>query len=544
MRSRRAIVAVALVVIAAAAVVVGWRLRTARKISRSTTTLVLHVTDRGAPVGARVLLFAADGEPVRVGNLDLYGRRQGASACPIAPGVVASWNGLIVARGTGEVPIGGDACRPSPAIPYGRYKVWAWRGIEYERWEGEIDLRAERGRVELAIPLVRAWTLHGTLAADLHVHAEASNDSTVPNPQRVIAQAAAGVQVIGLSDHNTNGDLDLEIEQLGLEDVVASIASNELTSEQLHVNVYPVPVNRSVPRGGAPPADSLVRANAEQLFAAARAIPGNPIVQLNHPRFRVTALYDGTAWNGVTWPPPFPTTFDAVEVLAGYSAFNAGDDRRFDEGARDYFTFVDHGHLLAPLGNSDTHDLNWVLDGTTRSYVYVDDPRTRPFDEAGFIAALRAHRVVATSGPWLDVEVASAQGEAATVGPGESVRAKAGKVWVDVELSQARFVHAERVRIVVGTSVGPQAMQTLTFPKDQTSYRWSGALDVGTTDTWIAITADGDTPLPAEITGTYQQDRWKRPGVTAFAIAAAILVDVDGDGRWKRGDADLVLAPP
>ena len=34
-----------------------------------------------------------------------------------------------------------------------------------------------------------------TLAADLHVHASASNDSRLPNPQRVIAQAAAGIQV-------------------------------------------------------------------------------------------------------------------------------------------------------------------------------------------------------------------------------------------------------------------------------------------------------------------------------------------------------------
>ncbi|HLL21802.1 MAG TPA: hypothetical protein VK427_06715, partial [Kofleriaceae bacterium] len=96
---------------------------------RSTTTLVLDVTDGGRPVGARVLLFDKDGEPVRIGSLDLYGQRQGTTAWPIAPGVVGSWNGLIVARGAGEVPIGKE-------IPYGTYKVWVWRGIEYERWEG------------------------------------------------------------------------------------------------------------------------------------------------------------------------------------------------------------------------------------------------------------------------------------------------------------------------------------------------------------------------------------------------------------------------
>jgi len=32
-----------------------------------------------------------------------------------------------------------------------------------------------------------------------------------------------------------------------------------------------------------------------------------------------------------------------------------------------------------------------------------------------------------------------------------------------------------------------------------------------------------------------------RPGVTPFAIASPILVDVDGDRRWRRGDANLAL---
>jgi len=90
------------------------------------------------------------------------------------------------------------------------------------------------------------------------------------------------------------------------------------------------------------------------------------IVQINHPRFRVTALFDAAHWNGTTWPPPFSLDFDALEVLAGYTAFNIPADRRFDEGVRDFYTLIDHGRLIAPLGNSDTHDLNWVLDGTTR----------------------------------------------------------------------------------------------------------------------------------------------------------------------------------
>jgi len=490
----------------------------------STTTLAIRVTDGGKPIGARVLLFDASGQPLHLGTLDLYGKRQGASACAIAPGVVGSWDGLILADGTADVPIGA-ACAP----PYGHYKVWAWRGIEYERFEGEVDLAADRGVVTLAIPLERAWTPHGTLAADLHVHAHASNDSTMPNPQRVVAQVAAGIQVIGLSDHNVNGDLDADIAALHLEGVVASIASNELTAEALHVGVYPV-------TGVGPDPETVVHANPTQMFAIARAFPNHPIVQLNHPRFKFTALYDGTGWDGVTWPPPFPLEFDAVEVLAGYSAFNIPGDRRFDDSTRDLYTLFDHGHLVAPLGNSDTHDLNWVLDGTTRNYVFVDDPRTQPFDESGFITAIRNRRVVATSGPWLDVEVAPKQG-AATVGPGQSVQADGGSVWVDVTVSQTKWMHVERIAISVGT----QRVQTIDVPAGVRTHHWAGRIEVGTADTFVGITADGDTALPLELTGTYQRDRWNRPGVTPFAIASPILVDVDGDHRWKRGDANLLV---
>jgi hypothetical protein len=541
MTRRGALVALAAVAVAGVAAIQVIRTRTRSRTPRpSTTTLVLRVTEANAPVAARVLLLDAHGAPLRMGNLDVFGRRQGAAACVIAPDVVGSWDGLILGRGIAEVPVGADRCVPSPAIPYGRYRVVAWRGIEYERFEGEVDLSEGRGRVELAIALERAWAPHGALAADLHVHAHASNDSTLPNPQRVIAQVAAGIQVVALSDHNSHGDLDAEIAELGLGGAIASIASNELTAEALHLGVYPVQVQRGAPRGGAPAASTIAHASPQQLFELARAMPGSPIVQLNHPRFRVTALYDGTGWDGVAWPPPFPLGFDAVEVLAGYTAFNAPGDRRFDDSARDFYTLIDHGHLVAPLGNSDTHDLNWVLDGSTRSYVHVDDPRTSPFDEDGFVAAIRARRVVATSGPWLDVEAAARQGATPTVGPGQALRASR-RAWLDITLAQARFVRVERIRITVGGLAGPVLATTIDVPANVRTHHWAGAIDLGDRDTWIGVIADGDAPLPVEQTGSYQQDRWKRPGVTPFAIASPILVDVDGDGRWKRGDADLAL---
>jgi hypothetical protein len=512
-----------------------------REKPRSTTTLAITVTDGGKPVAARVLLFDASGQPVHIGRIDLFGMRQGAGACSIAPGAIGTWDGLVLAYGSAEVPVGVDACVPSPAIPYGRYRVWAWRGIEYERWEGEVDLSANRGRVELAIALERAWTPHGTLAADLHVHAHASDDSRMPNPQRVYAQVAAGIQVLALTDHNTSGDVDAEIEELKLGDVIASIAGNELTAHVAHINVYPVPVDRNLPRGGSPPPEKIIPSNPRQLLEIARGLSPSAIVQVNHPRFRVNSLFDTLGWDGVSWPPPFPLEFDAVEVLAGYAAFNVDGDRRLDDGVRDFYTLVDHGYLVIGLGNSDTHDLNWVLDGTARNYVFVDDTRLAPFDEAAFIGALRARRVVATTGPWLDVEASATKGAAPTVGPGQALVPKGGAVWLDITLAQTRWVKVERIRITIGGPAGPKLVQQIDVPPGVREHRWAGRIEVGANDTWIGVTADGDTAMPLELTGTYQRDKWKRAGVTPFALISPILVDADRDGRWKRGDADVAL---
>ncbi|MEO6776504.1 MAG: CehA/McbA family metallohydrolase [Kofleriaceae bacterium] len=468
----------------------------------STTKLALAVTDRGAPIAARVLLFAKD-QPIHLGTIDLYGQRQGATACAYAPGVIGTWDGIVLAFGTGAVEIGaGGPCSP----PYGRYTVWAWHGFDHEIWKGEVDLTADRGRVALAIPLVRAWTQPANvLAADLHVHAQASNDSGMPDTQRVAAQVAAGIQVIGLANHNHSGDASAAIHQLGLDGVVWSIPSNEITSEMMHAGIYPATAS-------APPADQIVHADPKTLLAMLRALPEHPIIQINHPRFRYQSLFDTTHWDGKAWPPPFPLEFDAMEVVAGYSAANVPGDRRLDETLRDLYTLYDHGHPVAATGGSDTHDFNWVLDGTARTYVTLDRPG---YDRDAFVAAIRARHTMASSGPWL----------AATIGPVDH-----GKVTLTIDSAAASWMHVTRIRVQVG--------------RDEQTLPWAPKLSLELAvpeDTFIGVAVDGDDPLPLPLTGTYQHDKWKHAGVTPFAVISPILVDADGDHRWKRGDADLAM---
>lgn len=470
------------------------------------SVLTIAVTDQGQPIAARVVLLKND-EVVHLGTIDLYGQRQGATACAIAPGVIGTWDGIVLATGTGKLSIGAKAC----AIAPGTYTVWAWHGFDYERWRGTVTLGAD---TTLAIPLVRAWAPpRNVVAADMHVHAEASPDSGMPNIQRVAAQLAAGIEVIGLANHNTSGDVNAEIAQLGVGAKIHSVPSNEITSEIMHVGIYPALT--------APTATQIVKADPATLFGLLRALPNHPIIQVNHPRFRYQSLFDTTHWDGTSWPPPFPLELDAMEVVAGYSANNTDGDRRLDDELRDFYTFYEHGFAVAAMGGSDTHDFNWVLDGTARTFVTLPGP----YDQAAFIQAIRDRRTMATSGPWLDVAVRHGR-DGESFGPGQMIAAS-GSVWITVKTSHAAFVKPTRLRITVGTAV-----TTIVLPP-QRDFELTRELEVGTHDTFIGVAVDGDEALPLELTGTYQRDKWKKQGVTPFAVISPILVDADGDGAWK-----------
>jgi hypothetical protein len=494
------------------------------------TRLVVHVTDGsdGPPLGARVLLFTGSGAPLAIGAVDLFGQRQGEAACALAPGAIGTIAGIIVAPSGADIRVGDDHCTPSPAISYGQYTVWVWHGIDHERWEGKVDLGEDRGRVDLTVPLERAWTASDALQSDLHVHAAASDDSAMPNTQRVLAQVAAGIQVTALSNHNVPDSAATAISELGLGSAIAAIPSIELTTVRAHVGIYPAPLDRSVG------SDEIADLEPDALLALAHTFPGDPIIQLNHPRFRATAMYDYESWDGKSWPPPFPLTFNAVEVINGFTAFNdaAGSDRRLDDSVRDLYTLVDHGHPIAALGNSDSHDYNWVADGAARSFVFAP----QPFAQASFIEAIRQRHTEATTGPYLQVTASRSKGEPG-VGPGGQVTARDGYVWLDVTVSAARFVVLDRLRVTVGTPLGATLTEQIPLVHGERVRHWAGKVYVNTVDTWIGVTADGDTPLPLEQTGTYQRDKWGRAGDTPFAVISPILVDADGDGRWRRGDA-------
>jgi hypothetical protein len=188
-----------------------------------------------------------------------------------------------------------------------------------------------------------------------------------------------------------------------------------------------------------------------------------------------------------------------------------------------------HGKLVAGTGNSDTHHLSSVLAGVPRNYVFVRDGKLDPFDTGAFVDALRQRRVMATTGPWLDVVT----GDGA--GAGELTRPADGKVALHVSLRQASFVHANRVRIWVGTEL----RATLPIDAGARAFDWDGDVDVGAAETFIGVDALGDDLLPQSVTGDFLF--WNQgSGVPPAAFINPILVDGNGDGRWGVAQAPLV----
>ena len=488
--------------------------------------LSFRVTDKhtGRALPAKVVLQDANRNIIGFGTRDMYsGIEQDLGFCDLGRGVLGTAEGLVLQDGSGDLPVnGGDGCTPTPAILYGPVHVQIFRGIEYESFETDVDLVAGMGHVTIEAPLERAWTPNGALSADLHVHTDQSGDSRVPRRIRVLTELVTGVQVIGSSDHNYNGSFDEDIDELGLRASIAAIDGNEVTADMLHANIFPAHPIAGAVRGGATPYEQVTPMSGAQFFAHVRALPDHPLVQLNHPRLRFAAYFDYAGWDGVSWPPPMPMDFDAVEVLQGMQAFNIDGDRRVDVAIRDLYTMVEHGKLAAAVGNSDTHHLTGVLAGVPRNYVFMDDATINPFDETAFLDAIRARHVLATTGPWLEVFTSDGAISGGTTVPVD------GAVTLSISLREASFVHVNRIRVWVGGQVA----MTLPVDPSERRYNWIGPIPVGASDTWIGVDAMGDEPLPEPLTGGFVVYQSQGHGMTPVALINPILVDANGDGIW------------
>lgn len=378
----------------------------------------------------------------------------------------------------------------------GTYTLLAHRGIRHGRAEVEVGVAAgEEVPVEVSLP--KAYDHEGWLLGDPHSHASPSGDGAIPMEERLVVTAAVGVQLHFGTDHDHIADYRPLLPLLGLDAVLGSVVADEVSPVlRGHLNVYPVQPVPGEPNHGAWSWWTEPVPDTEAQMALLRDRHPGAVIQVNHP-MESSGLASHAGWSPgrIADPDFWSADFDAVEVLNG-----GGPD-----ALALYLDLVNRGHLVTPVGVSDSHSHTGGHPGYSATFLGVgtDDPREVTDDVLR--EALAARRTVVSRGPFLDL----------SIDPGSVVT---GSATLTAEARAPAWIEVDRLLLLEdGVEVERVAGTTATFalaPEADASY---------------VVIAEGDGPLGR---------MWSaRP----WAMSSAILVDVAGDG-WEPPLGPLVLS--
>jgi len=438
------------------------------------------------------------------------------------------------------------------ALPPGRYRLVATRGLEYDA--AQVEVRLQGPGHEVRVPpfaLARVVDPGPALSADLHVHAQASDDSAMTNAARLRSMLAEDLDVMVSSDHDHLGDFGPALDALGVRHRIRVIQGVEVTSSTPspaalwtigHSNAWPLRYRPFAHRRGAPPSQNLRLAD---LYALLRSVYGAEVVQLNHPRgkhpdaVQEDAYFTHLGSAGKAYDPSRPLTqahnalllepagdgrtraidFDAVELM------NGAKPHHYRLVRRDWYALLDQGFRRTGTANSDTHGPD-ELAAYPRNYVYVEDG-AEAWDESAFSTAIRDGRVFGTNGPLIrHFRVNGGR-------MGDRVDARDGTARVEFEVAAAPWVPVDEVRLVVNGEVervyplDPRAT-------DPTRIAEHVALDL---ERDAYVTVEAGAPLDVDPAawiaahpGLYTEAI--APGFVPAAFTNPIFVDVDGNGRF------------
>jgi hypothetical protein len=438
----------------------------------------------------------------------------------------------------------------SVEIPPGRYRLTATRGFEWGIASAELEIAGPGAEAVVpAFDLERFVTLPGVLSADLHVHAEASDDSGISNEARLRSYVAEGVEVMVSTDHDHIARFDPALSALDLKRRIRVVVGVEVTGSAPnaeapwtlgHHNAWPIAHRAYSHRRGAPPSQNR---DVAQLYSELREVHGARVVQLNHPRdAKEDDVDDGAFFThlgnvGEGFRPDLPIDaapnrallataedgrtraidFDAIELANGASR---SQYRRVRD---DWHSLLRQGVRRTGTANSDTHGPG-QLAGYPRSYV---DLRSSPDrGPVSFDAAVRDGRLFGTTGPMLiDFSLNGAR-------MGDLVTSEKGVVQVTVDIAAAPWIPLQEVRLLVNGEV----VRRFTDLADLPGGRFSEQIDLRV-DADAFVTVEAGAPIEAEA------DEWaaRNPGPYADVVAPGfvpmlfsnpIYIDRNANGRF------------
>lgn len=434
-------------------------------------------------------------------------------------------------------------------LPPGHYRLIASHGLEYDVDSALVEIRGPGTRTAApALQPHRVIELPGLLSADFHVHAEASDDTNLPNTLRLDAAVADGLDVMTATDHDHLASYGPALQNhpaatrlhvmLGVE--VTSAAPSPVAPYTIgHTNAWPLHHDPSAHRQGAPPTQNQSLAD---LYTRLRTEYGAEIIQMNHPRSRgvgQAGYLNHLGDMGRPFDPERPISeapnkrllepgsdghtraidFDTLELMNGSLLSD------FLWVRRDLYALLRQGFRRTGTAVSDSHD----ADGPAlpRSYVLYSQ-RGSSFDVHAFNRAVREGRLFCTTGPLFT------RFEVNGGAMGDLIPAPGGQVRVRLRVEAAPWVPVKEVRVLVNGKV-VQRYVDLPGLDSQPVLRKEAEIQLRLERDGF-VTLEAGTPLPDEldaayppVSGTYAEIA---PGLVPLAFANPVFVDVDGNGRF------------
>lgn len=384
------------------------------------------------------------------------------------------------------------------AVPPGIYDVTIGRSPRHDRASlSDVEVTAS-APADVTATLTEVVARDGWWSVDTHLHAAPSMDGRLAMEDRLVACAAAGLDVPVTTDHDRFADYRPLATALGMDDLLTVIPGSEVTTiVRGHFNLFPVEVSdRGVRNAGALVWWDRDPTTTDELVGRVRATGrDDSLLQVNHGRLTL-GMMNAAGYDEVLGEPSrasyWSWDFDATEIVTEDSLEDWKANRD------DWFSFLRLGRRVAPTGASDSHDLRRAC-GLGRTDVYLDGEPTA----AAVRDAIAAGRVVAASGVTLRASLAG-EWPGAEVAGGTLQIDVSGPAWI-----RPATLHVWQDGVVIESV-------------DLGGEPWSGSFEIeATVDGWVVVEVDG---------GDAQGHLWG--GHPPYAITGAFLLDPDGDG-WS-----------
>jgi len=368
--------------------------------------------------------------------------------------------------------------------------------------------------------------------------------------QRIISFVADGIDLLVAADHDALTDYAPAISAMNLSHRLLSTVGVEATTMLRvratpftigHYNSWPLRYDSALPRRGMV-VDEGVR--PRDLYDRLKQIAdGESIIQVNHGRggelggeasyFKALGL---DFEKPLAYDPALPLSdspnnlllvtnsngtrdidFDAMEVLNGPTFYS------YPLLRSDWFSLLNQGYIKTATANSDTH-IKADLPGYPRNYIILNDPQAERADIGTLVRQIRNHKVFCTTGPIVQFDIDE------KAGVGDMVTVTDGNVNLNIKVLAAEWVPLDEVRIFAnGTRVG-----CFNVDPESGAVRFDRSVPYSIEkDTWFVVETSTSDRTESQILappgGLYNI---VAPGFVPLAFTNAILVDVDGNGRY------------